>query len=105
MFRGRGHQCQCALPLAPAANSRQSLLPTRFAFPFAIASPANAGLVVSLAPRRASPRTRSPLAEFRVAYKEAVEACGSILAPGYTDEGENRYYDAINPSRPADAGL
>src|ERR1700677_5005859 len=45
------HQCQCALPLALAANSRQSLLPTQFVSPFAIASPVNAGLGVSSAPR------------------------------------------------------
>ena len=52
------HQCQCALPLALVANSRQLLLPTQIVSPSAIASPANAGLGVSLAPRRGSLRTR-----------------------------------------------
>ena len=35
------------------------------------------------------------------AYQEAVEAAGLVLAPGYTDEGENRYYDIIKPTRPS----
>jgi SAM-dependent methyltransferase len=28
-------------------------------------------------------------------YKSSMEAAGLVLAPGYTDEGENYYYDAI----------
>ena len=30
-----------------------------------------------------------------VAYRQAIEASGLVLAPGYTDEGGNRYYDVI----------
>lgn len=32
-------------------------------------------------------------------YKATIEAAGLVVAPGYTDEGENHYYHAIKPPR------
>jgi len=34
-----------------------------------------------------------------VTYKAAMQTAGLVLAPGYTDEGENHYYHAIKPPR------
>ena len=34
-----------------------------------------------------------------VIYKATLEAAGLVLAPGYSDEGENYYYHAIKPAR------